>query len=353
MTPKLPPLTALLLFALAANTAQACRCAERPFAEYFAAADTVFVATLNSTTAIADGQREFRFSLQGEPYKFGSAIDREASYVSHTSSAACAVEVDIGATYIVFADYDEQSNVGWLTSCNGTRIHRRSDGTTLGFSDVPDRFVLSQLAALGGLDVLQKIAAVEPKAGNPDGEALLGLIDVSVFAHGGSADVYPQADESSEHRSKAQGYEDLAHRESGYEVDAAEVFARVDGWHKVRLSSGKFGWLAPESAGSYWPLEELLPNRLNYLTANWDRYVWPNIGAGIPIRVPYAAKARPREQPAKITGAQRIADSLWLQVEVLAESPCSGNPETIVAGGWIPAYGRHGEPVAWFYSRGC
>lgn len=346
-------LTLLTLLALAANPAQACRCAERSLAEYFAAADTVFVGSLDSAAVVADEQREFRFTLHGEPYKQGAAVAENAAYLSHTSSAACAVEVEPGATYIVFADYDEQNNVGWLTSCNGTRIHRHLDGATAGFSDVPDRFVVSQLAALGGMAVLQVIAAAEPDADDPGGEALLGLLDVSVFAHGASADIYQRPDAGSEIVDRAYSYEDLVHRESGYEVDAAVVFARMDGWYKLRLASGEFGWLAAESAGTFWPLDELLPNRLSYLTANWDRYVWPDIGAGIPTRVTYEGQSRPREQATKITGAQRIAGSLWLQVEVLAASPCSGKPEKITARGWIPAYGRRGEPVAWFYSRGC
>ena len=335
------------------GTAMACRCAERTLAEYFRDADEVFVGTLVSVAPFAEGQREFSFAPAGEPYKKDNAWRGAARYVSETSSAACAVEIETGAVYVVFVDQDPESNIGRLNSCNGTRIHRRSDGSTAGFSDVPARFVLSQLAALGGLDALEQVAAAEPDPTDAKNENIVGLLDVAGFSHGGEFTLRESPDAESAGIASVDGYADLDHRESGYEVDAAVVFAEQDGWFRVRHPNGAFGWLSPDAAGTYWPLEDLLPNRLNYLTAEWNRYVWPDLGAGIPVRLGYDGDTRPREQSANIVEARRLAGSLWLKVEVLAESPCSGRPEKVLARGWVPAYSASGTPVAWFYSRGC
>jgi len=148
-------------------------------------------------------------------------------------------------------------------------------------------------------------------------------------------------------------YDDLQHRESGYEVDAALVYAVIAGWHKVQLQEGGFGWLAPDAAGTYWPLETLLPNRLTYFAADWNRLIWPDIGGGVPRRVSFKGEQPPREQAVKIISSQRLAQSLWFEVEVLQDNACEGKSEKILANGWVPAYTELGEPVVWFYSRGC
>ncbi|HEX7282167.1 MAG TPA: hypothetical protein VF239_08930, partial [Vicinamibacterales bacterium] len=67
------------------------------------------------------------------------------------------------------------------------------------------------------------------------------------------------------------------------------------------------------------------------------------------------SQAKP-SQPARIIESRRIADRLWLHVEVFNHSLCDaatqGPPESI-ARGWLPAHGDNGEPTVWFASRGC
>lgn len=59
------------------------------------------------------------------------------------------------------------------------------------------------------------------------------------------------------------------------------------------------------------------------------------------------------ETPTRVVGHETIADTLWLQVEVLDRSPCDGPGERVVHGGWVPAFTPAGKPVAWYYARGC
>lgn len=54
-----------------------------------------------------------------------------------------------------------------------------------------------------------------------------------------------------------------------------------------------------------------------------------------------------------IPSATRVGGAIWLEVEVLASNPCEGQDEAVRIRGWVPAYGASGDPVAWYYSRGC
>jgi hypothetical protein len=227
------------------------------------------------------------------------------------------------------------------------------DGTTTGFTDVPPRFVESQLAALAGVEALARVAAATPDPADPGNETLVGLLDVAAFSHAPRVPLFAGPDFAAAGLGSVSSYEELEHRESGYEVDAAVVYARVDGWSKVRRSDGAFAWLGPDAAGTYWPLEDLLPGRLAYLTPDWNRWIWPEPGAGNPTRLTYPEGERPREQMVNLLSAERIGGAVWLEVEILASNPCEGESESVRIRGWVPAYGESGAPVAWFYSRGC
>lgn len=329
-----------------------CRCAERSLAQYYEAADEVFVGTLVESEAHGEGLRRFHFEGIGEPYK-GAEDATALPYVSSTSSASCGVQAERGAVYVVFAEHDPQSGVAWLTTCNGTRVHRAADGSTRGFEGVPAEFVVSQLAALAGLDALRRVAAATPDPSDPTNESILGLLDVAAFTHAPEIPLFEGPSTETLVLGSASTYEELEHRESGYEVDAAVVYAVVDGWYKVRRSDGTFGWLAPDAAGTFWPLGDLLLRRLAYLTLDWNRWIWPQPGAGNPFRVSYPVGERPREQMVNILSATDVGGTLWLEVEVLDSNPCEGDPESIRARGWVPAYGEASTPVAWYYSRGC
>lgn len=345
-----------LAFLLSSQFGYACRCAERPLAGYFDAATEVFVGTLEKTVELEGQRREFVFRKHGEPYKALADVESLPT-VSHVSSAACAVRAELGADYVVFAERDEASGVSWITSCNGTRLIRTGNGEAFGFEDVPARFLVSQLTALSGLEALRRTSFTEGDANQLDNVSIQGLLDVSALSHSNSVPLFTAPSDESDVAAQIESYEQTDHRESGYEVDAALVYAHSgevdERWYKVKLASGSFAWVSPDAAGTYWPLDVLLPNRLNYLTDEWNRLVWPSLGAGLPIRLSYTGETRPDEQPARVLATQRIGGSLWLEVEVLKTGPCDAGDSRTLARGWIPAYSQSGKPVAWYYSRGC
>lgn len=345
-----------MLCCLAALPATACRCAEQTLAEYFSAADEVFIGTLQAIVELDSQRREFRFATRGQAYKSQEDV-RPYPYVSTTSSAACAVTATVGADYVVFAEADESSGASWITSCNGTRLIDTENSASGVFKDVPGRFVVSQLTALAGLEALARIARAEGSASHPDNETLQGLLDIAALSHTEHVPLFAAANGDSCAIARLSSYEQLEHREVGYEQVAAEVYAYADDadqrWYKVRLTSGAYAWLSPDAAGTYWPVDELLPRRLNYLTNGWNRMLWPSLGAGLPTRLAYSTDTPPREQPVNVISTARIGGSLWLEVEVLRSSPCESGDSRALARGWIPAYSGQGELVAWYYSRGC
>ncbi len=353
--PSLPLILGSLLGLFSTiQPADACRCAQRSLGEYFQAADEVMVARLDSTTVRGD-RRIFHFE---SPLATMKNAETSLPYVSYLSSAACAVAAEPGAVYVVFAEHDTNAEVAWLSSCNGSRIHQPKEGEPRGFEDVPPRFVISQLNALAGLDILQRIVAKEPRLDDLEGQQLVGLLDIPAFADGGSVQLHRGPGTTTEAFTTVDAMVDLVSRESDYEVPSASVYAVIDGWYKLRLDNGgPWGWLPPTSGGRYLPIDDLLVNRLAYLNAHWDGFLWPEAGAGLPMRQP--VQGQPDESriaiPINILESVRLGGtSLWWRLEILQSSPCDGAalPEVAITG-WIPAYGTDGEPAAWFYSRGC
>lgn len=346
-------LSCLLGLFMTTQPAAACRCAQRSLSDYFQAADEVFVARLGSATVQGD-RRVFHFEaplgrMKGRPGGL--------AYVSNLSSAACAVAADPGAVYVVFAEHDDAAEAAWLSSCNGSRIHQPEDGEARGFEDVPPHLVISQLNALAGLDLLQRIAANEPRLDDVESRRLVGLLDIAALADGGSVVLHRGPAVSTEVVATVAAMADLGTRESDYEVPSANVYAVVDGWHKLRLKGDRvWGWLPPARGDRFFAMDELPVRRLAYLNAHWDGFLWPEAGAGLPSRQP--VEALPGydriEIPVNILESVRLAGtSLWWRVEILQSSPCGGGTPKVSTTGWIPAYGSDGEPAAWFYSRGC
>lgn len=349
---------ALLLWILgaalaAADPALACRCEQRSLAQYFDTADEVFIARL--ATAHLDGSQH-RFEFEPEISRLKSVLGAQRPYLSAVSSAACGVAVEPGATYLVFAQHDSQRDVARLSTCNGTRIHRTVDGEVRGFDDTPGRFVVAQLDALAALDVLRGVAEAEPNPDDPDNGRLIGLLDLPKLSSEAPASLFDGPDGSAAVVATVRSIEDLEHRENGYEVDAAVVFAIAeDGWFRLQTNQGIHGWYRATDASAWHPYDTLPIRRLTYLNRHWDGFVWPNVGAGQPRRRPtYDDVTETRaEFPVRVLESQRLGGSLWFRIELLAASPCSGGEPRVTLGGWIPAYGRSGEPAVWFYSRGC
>ncbi|MEM7587923.1 MAG: hypothetical protein AAF560_31330 [Acidobacteriota bacterium] len=346
MSQLIPVLFGLLT---TANAAHACRCEPRPLAEYFAAADEVFIARLDAVAT--QGERNV-FTFDDAPRHKASG-EGERQFVSHKSSASCGIEALPSATYVVFAEHDPDGESSWLSSCSGTRILLAAGRQPQGFEDVPPRFVASQLNGLAGLEVLRRVTASEPKPNDPESERLVGLLDIAPFSHGGTVPLHAAPNPTATEVAKLEGYDALVQRESGYEVAAAVVYAVVDGWYKLRLEEGAFGWLPAEHAGTYWPYAKLPIRRLAYLNEHWSGFVWPELGAGLPQRHPRIGPAERPRYAAQVLESRKIGSSLWFRVELLESNICDGEPPRVILSGWVPAYGERGEPAVWFYSRGC
>ena len=52
-------------------------------------------------------------------------------------------------------------------------------------------------------------------------------------------------------------------------------------------------------------------------------------------------------------GTRRIGEVLWVEIEVLNHSFCTGQTPVVLERGWIPAHASSGEVNVWYASRGC
>lgn len=151
----------------------------------------------------------------------------------------------------------------------------------------------------------------------------------------------------------------VEYREYTYEGAAAVVFEQRSGWYAVALRDAPIarGWIRAADAGEFLPLTELLPNRLSYLNAHWDGHLWSGPGQGRRTgRASTLVGATPdasTEIPIELLDLRRVGDGLWLQVQTLDQSPCTGTTPQVVDRGWIPAYASDGALVMGYYSRGC
>ncbi len=339
-----------MLLAMSTSVAHACRCDERTLAEYYADADTVLMATIESVQAVfAADTRLNQVYFQTLESAWKSALQRPArkQFRTGTSSASCALEARAGDVWLLFLPQNEEELVN---SCGGSRaLHNAAGNVTEPasgrFVDVPARFVASQLNALAGLDLLRDLQA-------SDSARLLGLLDINTLSHGGSALIHADATASAAVIASISNMDQLQSREASYEFAAAAIYATSDFGYRVKLQDGRTGWLAREHAGTWFPYPGLIVNRLNHLNGDWHGFLWPHAGAGIPYRL--AGKNDfGRAHAARVNAVTKVADSLWLQVDVLRNNGCEDKPVTVIASGWTPAWLANGEPAAWFYSRGC
>ncbi len=346
----------LVLALLLADTAWACRCAQQNLADYFNAAGQVLIAELKAVHDLPES-RLLQFAVMGPPYKGGDNISAgdSVSFSTEQSSAGCGIEPDIGAMYVIFAHAPANKGEDYrVDSCSGTRVHfSPSKPEPQGFADVPARFVAQQLNALAGLEVLKSVSANYPQSDSVENEAPLGLLDIKDLHHGGMATLYAQPDAGAPVLEVAESYEALETREIDYEQAAALVYTVLPGWYRLRLNDGRSAWLAAGQAGTFFGYAQLPVNRLAYLTRNWSGFVWPDPGAGLPIRHGAIQDPDLREFPVEIFESTEIGGTIWFRVKVLAEDPCSNTQFGNELSGWVPAYGSSGQPNAWFWSRGC
>lgn len=138
----------------------------------------------------------------------------------------------------------------------------------------------------------------------------------------------------------------LPTREIGYEVPAAIVTARVDGWSRVRLPDGEV-WVADSVSGRFVPYVVLVAEGLAYLTDGAAERLGAVEGRADGARLARGASVR-------VVTTAEVRGALWFEVEVLRSSPCGDDPDPpVVARGWLAAHDALGEPTVWFHSRGC
>lgn len=143
-------------------------------------------------------------------------------------------------------------------------------------------------------------------------------------------------------------------KEHAYEEKAVTVYRRDGNWYLVGTSKGGRAWLHTSSTGRFFPLEELVVNRLNWLTEAWDTHLRDMPDLNAPAREAPMPRAGGQEVPANVLESRTVGGVLWFRVEVQRDSPCeTGGTPPVIATGWIPAWGRDGKPTVWFYSRGC
>jgi hypothetical protein len=71
----------------------------------------------------------------------------------------------------------------------------------------------------------------------------------------------------------AQRFDELEYRELGYEQPAAVVRGIAGDWLLLVVADGASGWTLPPEGSAFTTFEALIVDRLNYLTAAWDRRV--------------------------------------------------------------------------------
>ncbi len=186
-----------------------------------------------------------------------------------------------------------------------------------------------------------------PVFAEPDGRTTIGSIRVATSStfppEGGCAGLTVHV------YSNGQSLGELPTREHEYEAPAAIVVGQRGQSFKVRLPNGA-GWIRASKRDEFRSLQQLLKDGLAHVTdsAIGELRNAPG-GAGTLLR----ERARDN-QAVRIVRFRQLKDVLWIEVELLRESPCiSPDDQKVVARGWMPAHAASGEPTIWFHSRGC
>jgi hypothetical protein len=219
----------------------------------------------------------------------------------------------------------------------------------------PDAERIIGLLALPGVFGEGPCKPFEPRAITLYGDAgttrVIGTIEVdqqpSFAPHGGCEGL-----EVSVHEGDKRS--ELPTREFDYEAPGAIVLERRGEAHKVRLSGNRSGWVR-SPANRFMSLESLF-EEFTGVTFFTDVFKGELRAApGLSLANKVTSQPKPA-QPVRVLESRRIADRLWLHVEVFSHSLCEAaekGPPDAVARGWLPAHADNGEPTVWFASRGC
>jgi hypothetical protein len=346
---------AVILSLGAVAPALACRCAPQPLDVYYRNAAVVLFARV---AGVAKDGPDLRLDLIPTDLPYKGEIAKGTRFVTASNSAACGLAVEPEMQLVVFAEEEAPgSKTLRLSTCNGSRRFGPEESALAEiFPGIPPRFLVAQLTSLQGAAALAAGLDDAPRPQDPESRGVIGLLDIPAFSHGGFVQLLERRDaegEGIESGERIESMERFEAREASYEFPAAVVFAAPAGWYRLRRRGGDFGWLRAADAGTFWRYEDLPVDRLSYLTQAWDRFVWPEPGAGIPSRIDVGQRREPLEYPVNVREGRRIADSLWFRVELLDTDGCDGGEPKVIHAGWVHAYGPGGAPAVWFHSRGC
>lgn len=140
---------------------------------------------------------------------------------------------------------------------------------------------------------------------------------------------------------------DLRQREVAYEEPALAVYGRRPGWLRLRLQSGVYVWAQATELGEFLPYRVVVSNRLNHLSDSWDGRLHQQPGGAA------QAVENTSESAVQLLELRRVDGRLWARVGLFRQSPCKGGDEAIAHEGWVPAHDVFGEPLLWYWSRGC
>jgi hypothetical protein len=152
---------------------------------------------------------------------------------------------------------------------------------------------------------------------------------------------------------------DVETRETGYEVKAAVVYERREGWYLigVRRDGGpQTAWVRAADAGEFEPVADILATRgTTHLTRGWDRRLWERPGDDASTRSVVDRPEQAGERDVQVFATRALDDELWVEVGVLAGDRCegSGGEPGIATRGWVPMHTEDGTLNVWFHSRGC
>lgn len=144
---------------------------------------------------------------------------------------------------------------------------------------------------------------------------------------------------------------ELPLREIGYEAPAAIVLEARPPWYRLRLAAGS-AWVRVDDAERFASLHQRLVDGIAYVAVAPDAPL--RSAADVERADPESAAWLQVDDPVRVLDSREIDGRLWLQVERLSDSFCeTGEEPDVVATGWLPAHDASGEPLIWFYSRGC
>jgi len=139
----------------------------------------------------------------------------------------------------------------------------------------------------------------------------------------------------------------LLTKEYRYEAPAAIVLETQNDWFKLKTSTGS-AWIQKTKQGQYFPLENLIKNKMAYIESTSGIKVFrePSIYDSIGLVS--------NSDSVNIIKTVNIDNKYWIHIQIMENSICESNesPEVLYEG-WIQAHTDTGKLTTWFYSRGC